>query len=233
MARLISFDLWGPFAHFRIPLNTTSPNTYPFPPKTVIIGMLGNILGMTSEIYPINDNPYYRLFDKVKIGLEILNPIRKHTMGIRYQAVKNGGIGPGPTSNRAPIPIGILINPKYKVYVKSESNEITNGLISKISNTNPTPYLGLSEMIANINNLQVHDIKTDTAKIMSTTCILPSSSGVPKLNPGVVGVKLPVSVNEHRDMKFEMVFYNRYNRNIEFTPKDKQVRVGEKWIPLY
>lgn len=229
--KLISFDWGGPFAHFRVPTTTTSPNTYPFPPRTTVIGMLGNVLKMSSEIYPENDNPYYSLFDRVKIGVQLLNPIHEHTIGIRYQAVKNEDVGLTPTEHRAPIPIRVLVNPKYRIYVSSDK-EILDQLVEAISN-NPTPYMGLSEMVSSITNLKINNAKIEKRDDLTTKCVLPISAGIPKVDSGVVGIRVPISVNQKRVMAYDMVFYNKNGGEIEFKPKDKQVRVDEEWIPLY
>ncbi|MGB9667504.1 MAG: CRISPR-associated protein Cas5 [Thermosulfidibacteraceae bacterium] len=41
----ISFRIRSPFGHFRNPYTTTLKQTYPFPPKPTIIGMVGAMLG--------------------------------------------------------------------------------------------------------------------------------------------------------------------------------------------
>jgi len=45
----ISFNIKSTFGHFRNPYTTTLKQTYPFPPKPTIIGMIGAILGWDEE----------------------------------------------------------------------------------------------------------------------------------------------------------------------------------------
>lgn len=42
---VVQFELSAPFGHFRVPYTTIFKQTYPFPPKPTIIGMVGAMLG--------------------------------------------------------------------------------------------------------------------------------------------------------------------------------------------
>ena len=45
------FDIWGDLAHFRRYDTTSSPLSWPFPPRPTVFGMLGAIMGLGKEQY--------------------------------------------------------------------------------------------------------------------------------------------------------------------------------------
>ncbi|MDI3548462.1 MAG: CRISPR-associated protein Cas5h [Halanaerobiales bacterium] len=74
IAKVLAFDLKGDYAHFKKYYTTTSPLTFSLPPKTVIYGIVGAILGFSKE----RDNKeYYLNFfqdKKCSIGIKVINP---------------------------------------------------------------------------------------------------------------------------------------------------------------
>ena len=72
--QFIVFELWGDYAHFRKFYTTSSPLTYPFPPKPTIIGILSSILGFDKK-----NNEYLKHFEKdtFLIALQLINPVKK------------------------------------------------------------------------------------------------------------------------------------------------------------
>jgi len=46
---LICFKIKAPFGHFRNPYTTIYKQSYPFPPKPTIVGMIGAMLGWNEE----------------------------------------------------------------------------------------------------------------------------------------------------------------------------------------
>ena len=75
--KVISFKLWGDFAHFRRFDTTTSPLTYSIPPPSSLRGLIGAILGFSSNEYP-------EVFNSVNaaIGIKSIGPIRKTRLSI-------------------------------------------------------------------------------------------------------------------------------------------------------
>ena len=56
------FKLQGDFAHFKRHYTTTSPLSFDFPPRTVLSGLVGAILGLSK--YPQDSNYYLKFFKK-------------------------------------------------------------------------------------------------------------------------------------------------------------------------
>ena len=47
--KILVFDIWGEYAHFKKIYATTSALSYVVPPKTSIYGYIGAILGLEKE----------------------------------------------------------------------------------------------------------------------------------------------------------------------------------------
>ncbi|RLG00271.1 type I-B CRISPR-associated protein Cas5 [Thermococci archaeon] len=157
MDKVIVFDIWSDFAHFRRFETTTSPLTYPFPTGTTIAGLLSAIAGLPRD-------SYYSLFSRenIQYSLRILNPIKKIVIPINI--VKTDELKSFSCENlkiqyfkldvRALTPYEFIKNPKYRIYVRFRSSAVEK-LYKKIKlllenhKTVYTPYLGITETIAN------------------------------------------------------------------------------------
>lgn len=71
MKKLLCFDIWADYAHFKKYYTTTSPLTFSIPPKTSIYGIIGAILGMGK-----NEYLYYFQPGMCQIGIQIMKPIK-------------------------------------------------------------------------------------------------------------------------------------------------------------
>jgi CRISPR-associated protein Cas5h len=49
--KVIVFDIWGDYGHFKKFHTTASPLTFSFPPPTAVIGIVAAILGIDKENY--------------------------------------------------------------------------------------------------------------------------------------------------------------------------------------
>ena len=147
---LIVFDIWGDYAYFRRGYTTTSTLTYPFPSRTTIAGFIAGILG-----YPRKS--YYDLFQKEnsKIGLKIINPIKKTRINLNYINTKNSMLLSEIKGNgkRTQVPAEFLKNVKYRIYLSLDDEEIMNKLYNTLKEHKSvyTPYLGITECLANFS----------------------------------------------------------------------------------
>jgi len=74
--KILVFDIWGDFAHFRKFYVNTSPSTYSFPPPPTVRGILGCIIGI-----PMEETHKLNFLD---VAVQILNPVRKINFSINY-----------------------------------------------------------------------------------------------------------------------------------------------------
>ena len=96
MEKLLVFDVWGDYGHFRKFYTTSSPLTFSIPPRTSLCGLLGSVVGLGKE-------EYLNHFSKkdAQIALRLLNPVKKTRLGINlintkgnhWTLVKKGGHG--------------------------------------------------------------------------------------------------------------------------------------------
>jgi CRISPR-associated protein Cas5h len=72
MDKILVFDIWSEYAHFRKFYTTTSPLTFSIPPRTALCGLMGALLGLSKETYLKN-------FPKTKarFAVKLLNPVKK------------------------------------------------------------------------------------------------------------------------------------------------------------
>lgn len=143
--KILVFDIWGAYAHFKKIYLTTSALTYAIPFKTSIYGLVGAILGLEK-----NENQYLNNFNEnnCKIAIQLINPVRFQKFNI------NLSDEPGPIKkNRKPTLVEYIKRPHYRIYFFHNNEDIFNILIKLLSNKNSvyTPVLGISHCLANIN----------------------------------------------------------------------------------
>ena len=143
--KVLVFDVWGDYAHFRKIYTTSSPLTYSFPPRTALSGLIGAIIGFDKEDYL-----RHFLLKDAKIGCKIIEPIKKVRIGENMintkLAVKMHLI-----KNRNQVRIEFVKDPRYRIYFTHSDEALYNNLRSLLVNHQSiyTPCLGLSQLICN------------------------------------------------------------------------------------
>ncbi|MCD6213910.1 MAG: type I-B CRISPR-associated protein Cas5 [Candidatus Desulfofervidus sp.] len=209
--RVLVFDVWGDYAHFRRGYTTTSPLTYPFPSRTTLAGLISAILGLPRD-------SYYKLFgkDNSAFALQILNPIRKIKITQNLIDTKTGFYLWDNKGQRTQIPFEFIKKPKYRVYAWL-SDQKFDDLIKLIKEHNSvyTPYLGISECIANFEIFgegvfEVEKKRVDGGEGVEIYSII--EKGKAKVRGGERGkkygiVKVPGFMNQDRSVSKYMEFY--------------------------
>jgi len=153
------FDVSGEYGHFRKFNTTTSPLTYSIPTPSTIYGLLGAVLGIEREdsYNKIRENKEHLrdVFSEknASIAIKPLSEIKKVNIGFNlldtgsYQSFFN-------VTNRTQIEYEILKNPKFRIYLQWD-NKLREELIERLKNKrfHFNPYLGISQMTANIEFL--------------------------------------------------------------------------------
>ncbi|TYB30543.1 MAG: type I-B CRISPR-associated protein Cas5 [Candidatus Mcinerneyibacterium aminivorans] len=208
--KFLIFKVFGDWGHFKIPYTTTSPLSFPIPPKTTVTGMLGAILGL-------GKNEYLKYFSKrnYKLGIIINNPVKKIRIGqnlinTKTEKTKYFGRMKADKSARTQLNIEYLKNPSYTFIIKSEYSDFYNDLKKKLSNgeTVYTLYLGISECIANydyVGEFKGNKIKNENPVYIDS--VLPVNKINNKEIYNIVDdklelnkVHLPVKFNENREL---------------------------------
>ena len=146
-------DFWSNYAFFRRGYSTTSPLTYPFPPRTVISGLLACILGMDwSEYYSRIEDVFSQ--ENSLFSVQLLNPIKKIRINQNLIDTKQGiYLWDAILKKQRPrtqIPFEYIKDPKYRIFIWLKDEDLFNSLHEMLEAHKSvyTPYLGLSELIA-------------------------------------------------------------------------------------
>jgi len=162
MDRVLAFDLWGDYAHFRKHYTTTSPLTFSIPPRTTLCGLLAAIIGL-------DKTEYLRHFsDKdASIAVQLLNEVKKITVAENLIDTKKAGKMINKIKQRTQIRFELLKDPKYRIFVHHQDASIYLKLkeMLKSHKTVYTPCLGLSELLANfeyVNEYNMEMVETES-----------------------------------------------------------------------
>jgi CRISPR-associated protein Cas5h len=218
MKEAIVFDIWGDYGYFRRGYTTTSTLTYPFPSRTTLAGIISGILGYERD-------SYHDLFKSSNsaFALEINNPLKKIRMNLNVINTKNSLLLSGNKEPRSQIPAEFLKDVNYRIYLWLENSEIIDDLYDLLANHKSiyTPYLGISECLANISlvndgmfDLEKQKVTDGEAKIGS---IVPKDSVKIKIEPGKKYglVKSPAFMNSERIVEgFKEFYYEEEGKEI-------------------
>lgn len=147
--KVLVFDIYGDYGHFRKFYTTSSPLTFSFPPPPTVYGLLGAFLG--------NDKKdYLNIFSrKTKVGIQFLHPIRKVRMGLNLVETKGTGLRK-PLSCKNPrtqILTEFVKGPHYRIFINHQDDNILSALAENIKEhkTVYTISLGLSELLSDFS----------------------------------------------------------------------------------
>ncbi len=176
-ADTLVFEVRGEWAHFRRYYTTTSPLTFPAPPRTVVIGLLGAILGIEKMENPSRFTP-----DKCRIAVSILNPIRTFRLKENW---RQGASGPEAFAT-ARVPVELVRNPQYRLFVQHSDNDLLARLKKYVEKgeSHFTPSLGITECLAEVSFVDwVEQKDFNEGSLGSVMCasIVPRSAADPDL----------------------------------------------------
>lgn len=151
--KVIVFDIWGRYAHFKKIYVTTSALSYALPFKTSVYGMIGAIIGLEK-----NGNKYLESFNQenCKIAIQVIKPIKFQRLNI------NLSVEPGPIKgNRKPTMLEYVTDPFYRIFFWHKDQNLTEKLLNHLQSKTSvyTPVLGLAHCLANFNFIGYHEIK--------------------------------------------------------------------------
>ncbi len=211
MIKVLVFEVWGDYAHFRRFYTTTSPLSFPFPPRSAICGLIGAIIGLEKD-----NNAYldYLSTEKAQIALRLINPLKKIIIAENLIDTKTA-MGPGMNliKNRTQIRFEFLKNQRYRIYFspKNGTDEIYQKLKDYLEKhfCFYTPCLGLSENIANFEFKGEYtcNVFSDNNGYVPIDSVLPmhkisETSGVWFESDGeYFTVRMPLELNRERVVK--------------------------------
>lgn len=227
--KVLVFDVWGDYAHFRRFYTTTSPLTFPIPPRTALCGLIGAIIGLEKE-----NNEYLKYFnlDDAFIGLSInqSNPLKKVVIAENLIHTKTArGPGMNLIDSRTQIRFEFIKNPKYRIYFyhTSSDKDIYEKLKENLRGHKSvyTPCLGLSEHIANFEFVGEFKVNSEiTEGSVGINSVLPlqktaNKGGICFDSDGeYFSVKIPVEMNPERIVtKYSDIIFERNGKEVKAT----------------
>jgi CRISPR-associated protein Cas5h len=226
MDKVLVFDVWGDYAHFRRFYTTTSPLSFPIPPRTALCGLIGAMIGLEKE-----DNDYLKYFsiESAHIALRLLNPIKKTVIAENLIDTKTAhGLGMNLISNRTQIRFEFLKDQKYRIYFhcSPQGETIYQKLKYNLSHhkTKYTPCLGLSENIANFKFVGEFEINIFSCE--DDYCLVDTVLPLQKIAPdnGIsfesegkyFSIRVPVELNTQRIVtRYSDIIFDRNGRPIK------------------
>ncbi|MEM3334056.1 MAG: CRISPR-associated protein Cas5, partial [Thermoplasmata archaeon] len=108
--KVLVFDIWGDYAHFRKIETTTSPLTYFIPTRTALSGIISAILGLERD-------SYYELFfpENAQLAVRVLKSLKKVRININLIKTDEGFYLWDIRNNpRSPTPFEFVKDPNYR-----------------------------------------------------------------------------------------------------------------------
>ena len=225
--KVLVFEVWGDYGHFRKFYTTSSPLTFSFPPPSTIAGILGAIYGSGKD-------EYLKVFlhDQCKIALKIMNPVKKVRMGINLINTKGGYWTLYSNKYHEPrtqIRTEFLKDPYFRIYYAHEDEKIFKVIADclKEHKSTYTISLGLSELLADFKYIGEYDsaAKSDNGLVELQTPVTESEllqDGL-EIESGkkYFKEKMPIKMNPERIVeKYDDVIFEPDGKTIKAKVKD-------------
>lgn len=203
---LIVFDASSSFGYFRKSFTTTNALTHSVIPRSAVEGLVGAIMGLSSDKYP-------EIIKESKIAIQILSEVRKMNF-------KEKNTHPDWISNiskylenkiatreppfSVPASMEILVNPKYRIFF--DGGKINEDLLKwlKTKQSFFTPYLGSSSMICSTRLVGEFDYTYSMKNKTNISSVFPFSDKIPHIDM-TGGTKfaiedgLPIHIDKNRN----------------------------------
>lgn len=172
----LSFELRGPWAHFRRIEGNIVKQTYRVIPRTTVSGLVAAVLG-------IERDGYYETFQpgNTAIAVEVQEPLRtlnlpQNNLSTNHEAFRTARAGrsasiafPDPSEPRQQFNYEVLVDPAYRVDLWSADDAFQERLRDTLEagRSHYVPSLGLSEHLAQIEYMGEHEIQEDEDEAMT------------------------------------------------------------------
>ncbi|MHA1253455.1 MAG: type I-B CRISPR-associated protein Cas5b [Candidatus Helarchaeota archaeon] len=226
----LCFDVKAPFAIFRVPSTTRGFLTFPFPPRTALLGLIGGILGIPrNEIY-LEDHPLNDL-DITLMMMSIPNVSNFRTSQIQTHDVltfkkiiriylPKPYIRGREASFNSPQTLTYLSDVHYRIFVlqKHENESKLSELESRIKEHKYVylPYLGRANLLASIDYIDTVELKEINNKKKTSLHSICAAKGLDKIEEGnfTIITNVPMSYEAKKDRKKGILLKPGYLTNV-------------------
>lgn len=203
--KILVFDIWSQYGHFRVPYTTSSPLSFPIPTKTAVYGMLGALIGLDKKDYLNHFQD-----SKCKITIGIKKPIIKKRISELHVKVKDSLEEFFAIDSRSRIKIEFLKFPKYRLFVSHDDNKIYSQIKENLESHKSVYSLcmGLSECLANYEFLGEYEPEVMNSKeFQEISSIIPfeeleNQNSIKLLEPGkkFLRTHIPLEMKPNREI---------------------------------
>lgn len=224
--KVIIFDIFGDYAHFRRFYTTSSPLSFAFPPPPTVYGMIASIIG-------IDKKEYLKILssENCKISLQILKPIRKIRLGLNLINTKGNFWQPVKTKShdaRTQVKAEFIKEPRYRIYFHHKDELIMEKLIKNLKNHESffTFSLGLSELLGDFQFIKIEEFERKEEGEVYISSIVPISQIADKKIIFEEGKRyfrerIPVIMNTERIVeKYDDVIFESNGKPIKVQVKN-------------
>jgi CRISPR-associated protein Cas5h len=169
--KVLAFDIWGEYAHYKKIYATTSAVSYCLPPKTSLYGYVSAILGFEK-----NNNQYLKYFQNKEclIGIQIMHPVVMQRININLRATFGRMKS---TDNRKPTMMEFVYLPRYRIYFFHLQADIQAQLHQRLKAKEAvyTPTMGLASLISNFDFIGEFDasLQKSSGNAVSVQTVIP------------------------------------------------------------
>lgn len=209
---VLIFDLYADYAQLKKYYTTMSPLSFAIPPGTVLRGILGALIGIDK-----NESPEY--FHDIDLSLRLVNPVKK--VNIPENLLKTTSKKHfSRFENHKPTNIEFAKDVRYRIYLKSNETEIYNQIKNQLLNHSSvyTLSIGISEALANFDNVEETFIENSIDKIVPINSIIPTNliSKVMFDDCEIFTVTLPMKMKNDREViEYREFAYERSGKPIQ------------------
>ena len=155
MPKMLIFDIWGRYAHYKKIYATTSALSYIIPSKTSLYGYVGAILGLSKE-----ENAYLKYFPPgaCRLSVQLMRPTVMQRVNTNLHPHNKGVIKF--TQNRKPTTMEYVYRPNYRIFFTHDDKSLVQDLEEHLMEHTAvyTPTLGLAYLLSNFKFQQALEV---------------------------------------------------------------------------
>ncbi|MBW2570503.1 MAG: CRISPR-associated protein Cas5 [Deltaproteobacteria bacterium] len=235
--KCIIFEYKGKFAHFlKAEANASAPS-YPFPSRTVLLGLAGAILGLTKDSPQIFlKNAKFAVSGKAEAVHWHTANFRKDPPALLSKIIKKSDKGTSKAQRNTIIAQEWLFKPEFTIFAQL-SEEYHSNFEYRIRNREWffTPCLGLSEMMADLNF--VDSVKAEQLEegVYGIETLVRKSevefdmSIALEQNFVIKSIRMPRDVTDKREFSHEAYLYEANGESL-YLKTATACKVGKKII---